>query len=182
MIRTPTNVEGVVADNSILKMLENSLTDGVLYRFRRTDGDENDVDAMLDLLMAFWRAIQQVFPKAWGLPPRRSRLMHGAGIVGMGFVMDAISDRHRDAPVLNTELFQADLEPMKEECRWTEGFWDFGPGVQRKWNEIQNTPKDIQLLANYLLLRYKALVWNRPKDRNPPAKTSGTTVARKRAR
>ena len=31
----------------------------------------------------------------------------------------------------------------------------------RKWNEIQNTHKDIQLLANYLLVQYKARVWNK---------------------
>jgi hypothetical protein len=35
--------------------------------------------------------------------------------------------------------------------RWTNGFWDFGPGAQRKWNELQNTTRDIQLLTNYLL-------------------------------
>jgi hypothetical protein len=37
----------------------------------------------------------------------------------------------------------------------------------RKWNEIQNTHKDIQLLANYLLVQYKSRVWNRA--RNEPA-------------
>jgi hypothetical protein len=49
-------------------------------------------------------------------------------------------------------------------CRWTDGIWDFGPGQQRKWNEIQNTTKDVQLLANYLLVQYKALVWNRGRE------------------
>ena len=28
-------------------------------------------------------------------------------------------------------------------------------------DEIQNTPKDIQILANYLLARYKMEVWSR---------------------
>ncbi len=46
-------------------------------------------------------------------------------------------------------------------CRWTDGYWDFGPGQKRRWNEIQNTGKDIQLLSNYLLVQYKALVWNK---------------------
>jgi hypothetical protein len=54
------------------------------------------------------------------------------------------------------------LLPLVEVCRWTDGYWDFGPGVQRKWNEVQNTPKDIQMLANYLMVQYKALVWSRP--------------------
>lgn len=180
LIKTPTNGDGLIADNSILKMLENSLTDGVLYRFRNGSDTGNDEEAMLEVLTSFWTAVRDVFPKAWGLPPRRSRLMHGAGVVGMGFLMDAIADRHREVGVLTADVFVQDLEPMKDECRWTEGFWDFGPGVQRKWNEIQNTPKDIQLLANYLLLRYKALVWNQPKGTSA-SKRGATQPERKRA-
>jgi DGQHR domain-containing protein len=161
-IRTPTTPSGVVQDNSLLKMLENSLSDGVLYRFRDPAADASDAEAMLQVLNAFWRATAAVFPNAWGLPPVRSRLMHGAGIVSMGFLMDAIADRHRDVGMPSESQFREDLEPLKEVCRWTDGYWDFGPGVKRKWNEVQNTPKDIQLLANYLMVQYKALVWSRP--------------------
>jgi len=161
-IRTPTTPAGVVQDNSLLKMLENSLSDGVLYRFRDPAADASDAEAMLQVLNAFWSATAAVFPNAWGLPPVRSRLMHGAGIVSMGFLMDAIADRHRDVGMPSESEFREDLEPLKEVCRWTDGYWDFGPGVKRKWNEVQNTPKDIQLLANYLMVQYKALVWSRP--------------------
>lgn len=45
--------------------------------------------------------------------------------------------------------------------RWAEWHWEFGPGHLRKWNEVQNTPKDIQVLANDLLVQYKTCVWNR---------------------
>ena len=161
-IRTPTTPAGVVQDNSILKMLENSLSDGVLYRFRDPGTSDNDSEGMLKVLNAFWSAIERVFPTAWGLPPTRSRLMHGAGIISMGFLMDAIAERHRDKPFPDANRFQEDLEPLREVCRWTDGYWDFGPGVKRKWNEVQNTPKDIQMLANYLMVQYKALVWSRP--------------------
>jgi DGQHR domain-containing protein len=161
-IRTPTTPGGVVQDNSILKMLENSLSDGVLYRFRDPGTNDSDSEAMLQVLNAFWSAAEKVFPKAWGLPPTRSRLMHGAGIVSMGFLMDAIAERHRDVALPVVARFQEDLEPLREVCRWTDGYWDFGPGVKRKWNEVQNTPKDIQMLANYLMVQYKALVWSRP--------------------
>ena len=119
---------------------------------------------MLQVLNAFWSAAEKVFPKAWGLPPARSRLMHGAGIVSMGFLMDAIAERHRDVRIPVEAQFREDLEPLKEVCRWTDGYWDFGPGVKRKWNEVQNTPKDIQMLANYLMVQYKALVWSRPSN------------------
>jgi DGQHR domain-containing protein len=161
IIRTPTTPEGTVQDNSILKMIENSLSDGVLYRYREPITGESDAEKMLAILKDFWKATSRVFPKAWGLPPSRSRLMHGAGIVSMGFLMDAISDRHRNVSVPREEHFLADLAALQAVCRWTDGFWDFGPGVQRKWNELQNTSKDIQLLSNYLMVQYKSLVWNR---------------------
>jgi hypothetical protein len=94
--------------------------------------------------------------------------MHGAGIVSLGFVMDAIADRHRQTGTPTKEQFLEDLEPLREVCCWTDGHWEFGPGAVRKWNEIQNTPKDIQLLANFLLVQYKARVWTRAMDVAPP--------------
>jgi hypothetical protein len=36
--------------------------------------------------------------------------------------------------------------------------------MQRKWNDVQNTSKDVQLLSNYLLLQYKALVWGKNRS------------------
>jgi hypothetical protein len=140
-------------------MLENSLSDGVLYRFRSPEGD--DMEGMLRVVKRFWAAVGVVFRLAWRQPPRRSRLLHGAGVIALGFVMDAIADRHREAGVPSEDEFRTDLEPLREVCRWTDGYWEFGPGAQRKWNEIQNTPKDIQLLANYLLVQYKQRVWSR---------------------
>lgn len=163
MIRTPTVGSGVIKDNSLIKMIENSLSDGVLFRFRRNDGKQVDTERMLETLKNFWAAVAHVYRHAWGLPPKRSRLMHGAGIVGLGFVMDAIADRHRQSGTPTKEQFREDLEPLREVCCWTDGHWEFGPGAMRKWNEIQNTHKDIQLLANYLLVQYKSRVWNRAR-------------------
>ena len=161
MIRTPTATAGVIQDNSVLRMAENSLTDGVLYRFRDGHMNEDTAEPMLDVLKAFWTAAAETFPNAWGLPPRRSRLMHGAGIVSMGFLMDAIADRHRSAGIPDSDCFQGDLASISGVCRWTDGYWDFGPGAQRKWNEIQNTSKDVQFLSNYLLTQYRLLVWSK---------------------
>ena len=160
-IKSPTNPDGVIKDNSVLRMIEHSLSDGVLYRFRDLRGDEHNVSAMLQVLKAYWQAIAEVFPEAWAQPPLRSRLTHGAGIVGMGYLMDAIADRHRRSGLPTQAQFSADLDPMRQVCRWTDGYWEFGPGAQRRWNEIQNTFKDIQLLTNYLMIQYKTLVWNR---------------------
>lgn len=159
-IRTPTVPGGIIKDNSLIKMLENSLSDGALFRFRDSEHGAPDVDSMVLVTSGFFGAVAEVFRTAWGLPPTRSRLTHGAGIVSMGFVMDAIVDRHREQGIPNKEQFQNDLEPLRDVCRWTDGYWEFGPGAQRKWNEIQNIPRDIQLLANYLLVQYKSRVWN----------------------
>lgn len=167
MIHTPTNPEGVVKDNSILKMVENSLSDGALYHFRDPVSGKGDTEAMLDLLKSYWAAIAMTFPDAWGQPPRRSRLMHGVGIVSMGFVMDAIADRHRRSGFPTLKTFASELQRLAGVCHWTSGSWAFGPDHERRWNDLQNTPRDIQLLTNFLLFEYKTRVWgqsDRPRD------------------
>lgn len=161
LIRTPTMPDGKIKDNSVLKMLENSLSDGALYRFRDLETNEGNDDAMMNLLIDFWSAVRETFPDAWDKPPRQSRLMHGVGIVSMGFLMDAIFDRYNRKRYPTKADFEADLREIADVCRWTAGYWDFGPGAQRKWNELQNTSRDIQLLTSYLLYQYKSLVWNK---------------------
>lgn len=160
LIRTATHHAGLVKDNSMLKMIENSLYDGALFRFRDPDTGLGHTDSVLLVLKAFWLAVSQVFADGWGKPPSRSRLMHGAGIVSLGFLMDAISERHRNVRIPTMENFKDDLLPLSEICRWTNGYWDFGSNNTRKWNEIQNVPRDIQLLSNYLISQYKTRVWN----------------------
>ncbi|HLM46537.1 MAG TPA: tRNA-guanine transglycosylase DpdA, partial [Myxococcaceae bacterium] len=162
MIHTATNPTGIIKDNSILKMLENSLSDGALYKYKRAGSLEADVEPILELLRNYWVAVSKVFAAAWALPPKKLRLMHGAGILSMGFIMDAITDRLHDTHIPTVMQYEEDLQPLKEICHWTAGYWDFGGGQQRKWNELQNTSKDIELLANYLIAQYKARVWNRP--------------------
>jgi DGQHR domain-containing protein len=161
LVRTPTCPDGVIKDSSVLKMLDNSLTNGALFFFRDGDSRSPDVEGMLRLLKDYWSAVAWVFPDAWGKPPRESRLSGGPGLIALGFVMDAVCDRHRHIGLPGRTQFQADLELLRPVCHWTEGVWDFGPGRQRQWNELQNTPRDIQLLSNYLTLQYKALVWKR---------------------
>jgi DGQHR domain-containing protein len=164
-IRTPTTPEGIVKDNSILKMLENSLSDGALYSFRDSATGAGNEEEMMNILTTFFTAVRTVFAEAWDKPPRQSRLMHGVGIVSLGFIMDAIFDRYSRKRLPGTDDFVYDLGELREVCRWTNGFWDFGPGTQRKWNELQNTTRDIQLLTNYLLCEYKARVWSKPISR-----------------
>jgi DGQHR domain-containing protein len=153
-IRTPTHPDGVIKDNSVLKMLENSLTDGVLYAYRDPETGHGDVEAMLTVLRAFWDAVAGTFEDAWDESPRRSRLVHGAGIVSLGFFMDTVGDglpSHYDELV--SEFARA-LTAIEHGCAWTNGHWQFGVDDRRKWNEVQNTPRDIQRLSSHLVTLY----------------------------
>ena len=153
-IKTPTTPGGYIASSSVMKMLDNSLSNGVLFRHRRIASD--DVQTMLAILCNFWTAVRSTFgDDAWCLPPTRSRLTHGAGIISVGLIMDAICDRLAKTRVPDTKEFCTELERIKPFCSWTTGEWDFGPNVRRKWNDIQNIPHDIEVLANHLLAKYQ---------------------------
>lgn len=154
MIHTPTTPDGLIKDNSVLRMLENSLSDGALAQIGSTDKPTKvDIDEMVAVVGRFWEAVKLTWPEAWALPPRRSRLMHGVGVVSLGFVMDAICD---DAGIrAEIDQFVAGLAAIKGTCHWTAGTWRFGHGSTRKWNELQNTSGDIQVVADYLLRSYR---------------------------
>lgn len=157
MIKTITNPKGIIQDNSLMRLIDQSLTDG---RFRNflDDHGRPQPEPMLATLIAFFSAVKSVFKDAWGKKPRESRLMHGAGIIAMGFVMDYICHRYHATRLVSKTQFLKDLQPLREHCRWTSGSWDFGSGQIVKWNELQNTPRDIQRLSRYLTHHYKQLV------------------------
>jgi DGQHR domain-containing protein len=167
LIQTPTNPDGLIKDNSVLKMLENSLNEGALHYFRDPRTGRGDVESMLRVLKAYWRAVKDVFEDAWGLLPRRSRLMHGAGVVSLGFVMDAIAEPYlEEEQVPTVSDFHLGLEPLVSVCSWTSGVWLFvdkrsqeGGTITRRWNEIQNTSTDIALLTDHLLSAYSRLAY-----------------------
>ena len=158
LIATPTTPDGVIKDNSILRMLDNSITDGMLNQLRLDPSDAESINLGANLVTAFWSAVKASFPDAWGVDARKSRLMHGVGIVSLGFVMDAIAERYLPTRTPQVADFEADLVPLIETCRWTSGYWEFGPNAVRRWNELQNTSRDLQLLANYLLFEYRRRV------------------------
>lgn len=156
-IRTPTTPEGVIKDNSMLKMLENSISDGALYRYYDPRTGSGDTQKMVSTLTNFWSAVARTFPEAWAAPPRRSRLTHGVGIIGLGFIMDAITDRRmKGSAPISEDTYCADLQTLREVCAWTEGSWEFGLRDRRAWNDLQNIPRDINMLADYLLAEYRA--------------------------
>lgn len=148
-IATPTQPDGYIKDNSVLKMIENSLSDGALYRFRRDDGTA-DVAGILEHLNLFWTSVTNVFHHAWDLEPRKSRLTHGVGIQSMGYVMDQVTE-DRDLSVEGTGDIEERLCSLRPLCAWTDGVWQMDEADQRRWNSLQNTPNDVRLLTNHLL-------------------------------
>ena len=78
-----------------------------------------------ELLVAYWSAVRDVFPEAWGRPPTESRLMHGAGIRAMGRLMDKVMgsiDLHgARAPPAGRGANWPASRPI---CRWTDGHWE----------------------------------------------------------
>jgi DGQHR domain-containing protein len=152
-IKTPTTPSGYIASSSVLRMLDNSLSNGVLFRHRRIASD--DEQAMVSILFNYWTAVQKTFPVEWNLPPSKSRLTHGAGIISLGLIMDAICDRLADKRIPSKHHFCVELEKIRPHCHWVEGEWDLGRGIKRRWNDLQNIPRDIEALANHLVNCYR---------------------------
>jgi len=157
-IQTPTNPKGFIKDNSFLRMVENSLNEGALYRFRTFKEPQDCERYMVDFLNSYWSAVSEVFPYAWGLQPNKSRLSHGVGIISLGYLMDVIADRFRNIEIPPKDLFNEELKLIKPICAWIEGEWVFGKDSKKKWNEIQNISKDFEMVANLIICFYKQKV------------------------
>jgi hypothetical protein len=145
-IKQHTNPTGVISDTAIQKIVINSVADGAMRGF---SGKEDCIEKSFSLLSDFFAAVQEVFPKAWkGHKPRTSRLVHGAGIVAMGYLMEFLYSRF-GAQVKSD--YQEKLNILAPHCYWTNGIWPFSPSDNRDWNKIQNVPQDIMTLASYLV-------------------------------
>ena len=138
----------VVTDSSLIRVIHRSIQDprGSLAACVSTD-ESADLDAMFHLMVTYWSAVKDVFPEAWGLSPDRSRLMHAAGIDAMGVLMDQIMTRYE--PYDNCyAAVHAILKRLAPMCQWTSGRWQ---SLDRAWNDIQYTSKDVRALSNFLV-------------------------------
>src|SRR5262245_34744557 len=150
---TPRNLRrnAVISDSSIVKMIQESLgsPSGCLFPYRNIATGESDFEGMWLLLKTYWTAVKEVFPDAWGKPPNKSRLMHGAGIRAMGRLMDRVMS---SVDVTNSNSIggiKKELNAIAPVCKWTSGRWhELG---NLSWNEIQNVPRHIRVLSNLLI-------------------------------
>lgn len=153
-LRSEDESKAIIADTSIVKMLEESLSSatGCLYPYRNLATGQTDFEAISQLLLVYWSAVRKTFPDAWGKSPEKSRLMHGAGIRAMGRLMDKIMPGVKARNRRGTEQVERELQFVAPICRWTSGAWEAMGGL--KWNEIQNVPRHIQMLSWVLIHAY----------------------------
>jgi len=162
-IKTHTHPEGYIKDNTILKALTSSLSDGILYELSEYELGVNDIESMTNLLNAFWGAVQKTFPKEWKLDPKKTRLTHGAGMLALSSVMEEIlykkilrkNPAYIESKSYITSDFIQYLEPLKAKIDWSNGKYDFGDGYVRSIMDIQNTSRDVDLFRNFILLQLK---------------------------
>jgi DGQHR domain-containing protein len=174
LITRETSPKKIITEQSMIEMIANSLSDGLLFDIQSKEAltYEQIEEQMFCLLRDYWRAIEKTFPEAWAIPPKQSRLMHGTGIVSMGFLMEEIAARElgallesladhlpdsEDATSYRTGMFCRNLEIIAPACQWTSGSWDFGDdnGGITAWNEIENTPAWKKRLTKHLKRLYK---------------------------
>jgi DGQHR domain-containing protein len=144
--------KAVITDSAIIKMIRSSINSplGALAPFKAAGDESLDLNAMYRTLVTYWKAVRDVFPSAWGLPPTKSRLMHSAGIEAMGILMDRMLARHA-GKTDESHAIKADLQKIAQHCCWTDGTWET---MGLEWNEVQNTPKHIRTLADTLIRLY----------------------------
>ncbi|MFV1356918.1 DGQHR domain-containing protein DpdB [Mycolicibacterium fortuitum] len=155
-IATPTSPDGYIKDNSVLKMIENSLYDGALYQYRDPTDGSGDIEQIALHLKIYWGLVKATWPEAWKNIPRKSRLTHGVGIQALGYVMDALTEGYVADSLPAVGIDRA-LAGLSEASAWMSGTWDLAPDDQRRWNGLQNTPNDVKLLTNMFLQQLKHL-------------------------
>ena len=135
-------------------MLDESLSSasGCLFPYRNIATGETDFDGIRMLLLCYWRGVQNTFHEAWGKPPRHSRLMHGAGIRSVGRLMDKVMVGINPADPRASKKVERELALIADKCRWTKGKWEDLGDIS--WNSIENTPRHIRVLSNYLVREY----------------------------
>lgn len=140
-----TNPEGVVKDTLLQKLLMNSIQHGAL---RNGHSSRPSLNRRFELVSSFFEAVQEIFADDWqGHTAKTSRLLHGAGIISMGYVMDELNIRRGASKVRD---FKTGLRPLVGRTHWTSGEWHF-TDERRPWNALQNTSGDYRRLSHHLV-------------------------------
>lgn len=146
MIKMHTNPTGILQDTVMQKFIMLSLSDGVM---RELVTSNDGLERCYAITNSYFKAVSKVFADEWqGKTPKTSRLIHSAGIVAMGYVMEHL---HSTTGAAKSAEFIEGLKVLKGKTAWTQGYWEFSPDSRRPWNAIQFVPRDYQELAHYLV-------------------------------
>ena len=148
-IKTLTNPGGSVRDNSVIRLAENSLSNGVLYNFRDQKTGGGDVAAMVRLISDWFWAVRDVFTIDWDRDIRHCRLKHGAGIVALGAALDEYCARTEQSRWTRSSFTDV-LRVIAPSCAWSSGEWLLDGERPRAWSQIQNTAQDVRFLCRSL--------------------------------
>ncbi|MDV7245316.1 MULTISPECIES: DGQHR domain-containing protein DpdB [Rhodococcus] len=145
--------KSVVTDTGLVEALKESLESpsGVLFPYRNMATGSTDTEGIRKLLLTYWTSVRDLFPDAWGKPPTRSRLMGGVGIRAMSRLMDRVMAHVDVNSPTAYETTKYELTRIVNRCHWTSGTWD---ELGLPWNELQNTPRHISALSNFLARAY----------------------------
>jgi DGQHR domain-containing protein len=145
--------QAVVTDNSLVEAIKESLESpsGVLFPYRNMATGNTDTEGIRRLLIIYWSAVRDVFPEAWGKPPTKSKLMGGVGIRAMGRLMDRVMAQIDPADPLAPEQARHEVLRVARNCHWTAGTWT---ELGLAWDDVQNVPKHISALSNFLARAY----------------------------
>lgn len=145
----------VVTDTGLVEALRESVESpsGVLFPYRNIAAGTTDTEGIRRALLVYWNAVRETFPTAWGKSPTESRLMGGVGIRAMGRLMERVMAHvNVDSPNAAVQA-REEVTRIAAHCHWTSGTWtDLG----LPWNELQNTPRHISALSNFLARAYLA--------------------------
>jgi DGQHR domain-containing protein len=146
LIKQQTNPKGVIRDTVLQRVVMNSLSDGALRLY--AGEDQLLLEQGVSMMSEFHHAVQHIFAEDWvGKTPKTSRLVHGAGIIALGYVMDFLNSVTGAAA---RDEFANGLRLLKGRTAWSEGEWEFGE-ERRRWNGLQNVPADIRQLSLHLV-------------------------------
>lgn len=146
LIKQQTNPKGSIRDTVLQRVIMNSLSDGALRLY--AGEDQMLLQQGVTMMSEFYHAVQHVFSEDWmGKTPKTSRLVHGTGIIALGYVMDFLNGT---TGARSRAEFARGLQLLKGRTAWSSGEWEFG-SERRRWNGLQNVPSDVRQLTLYLI-------------------------------
>ena len=163
-IRMHTNPSGVIRDTAIQRVVMSSLNDGVL---RSLAANDNAQDTSFRFVSNFYGAVKESFKGDWHeKTPRTSRLVHGVGIISLGYVAEFLHSKNQ---AFDRSEFCAGLRPLVGRTQWSSGSWEFGRGDTRPWDSLQNVARDWMQLADHLIFTISSTSQETPRGSAQPA-------------